>query len=73
MRIFETILLESTLAQAFSKIETIKQCNVNDLSLPINAERWDCADKENVAHGTHCYVICKENYLEYTRESRIKL
>ena len=61
MKIFNNITTGLFLA-----VQAGKYCDVNELPLPNNAEKWNCTKVQDagIPTGTICYLQCNPGYIE---------
>ena len=63
MKIFKNFIFG--LCVAAGKDPRMSYCDVDELSLPANAERWDCAGTTDqyVPTGARCYLQCNPGFI----------
>ena len=61
MKLWNGFFIFTGIAQAFEKDPRSYYCDIEDLTLPSNAEKWNCSEAKGdlVPAGNDCKLKCK--------------
>ena len=66
MKLWTGFLIFTGVAKALEKDPRSYYCDIEDLNLPPNAEKWNCSEAKGdlVPAGNDCKLICKTGFTE---------